>query len=169
MSWEYLEAATVAPLARAMLSTFEMYHPQSGRHRFVNDQTNLLATLEAAAPADAGLQVEWLAAPVMINRPEESDTAATPEISISLDNVAGIMGAELKKTRGSLEAWQLTERVYASDDTSGPAILPPVTLLLSSIDIVADAIVMKASFGDPANVMVPRITFNRKQYPTLAR
>ncbi len=169
MSWEYLEAAAVAPITRAMLSTFELYHPLSGRHRFVNDHADLLATLEADAPADGGLEVEWLAAPVTINRPEESDSAATPEISLSLDNVAGVMTAELKKTRGSLVPWELTERIYASDDTAGPAVLPPVTMLLSGVDIVGNAIVLRASFGDPANVNVPKLTFKRGEYPGLAR
>ena len=169
MSWEYLEAAAVAPITRAMLSAFELYHPLSGRHRFVNDHVNLLATLEADAPADASTEVEWIAAPVTIGRPEESDSAATPEISLSLDNVAGLMAAELKLTRESLIPWELTERLYASDDTGGPAVLPPTVMLLSSVDISGNALAIKASFGDPANINVPRITFKRSEYPSLSR
>jgi hypothetical protein len=152
-----------------MLHTFELFHPLSGRHRFVADQVDLVATLEADAPADAGVAVEWLAAPLTIVRPEESDTAATPEIAISLDNVAGIMSGELKKARGSLVPWELTERIYASDDTSGPAVLPPTTMLLASVDLVADAVILRASFGDPANVSVPALTFKRSEYPGLVR
>jgi hypothetical protein len=169
LSWAYLEAATTAPVARAMLHTFELYHPLSGRHRFVADQVDLLATLEAGAPADAGIEVEWMAAPLTILRPEESDTASTPQIAISLDNVAGLMGGELRRARGSLVPWMLTERVYASDDTTGPAVLPPTTMLLNSVDLVGDAIVIHASFGDPANVNVPALTFKRSQYPGLVR
>lgn len=169
MSWEYLEAAAVAPITRAMLHCFELYHPLSGRHRLVADHQNLLATLEADAPADAGTEVEWIAAPLMIDRPEESDTSATPEITLSLDNVAGLMTAELKKTRGSLVSWTLTERLYASDDTTGPAVLPPTVVFLKSVDIVANAVVCKASFGDPANVSVPVLTFRRREYPGLVR
>ena len=169
MSWDYLEAATVAPLGRAMLSGLELYHPLSGRHRFVNDHVDMVARLEATAPADANTYVEWLAVPVSINRPDESDSAATPEISLSVDNVAGVMTAELKKTRGSLVPWELTERVYASADLSGPAVLPPTVMLLNSVDIVGNALVLKANFGDPANVNVPRLTFKRSEYPGLMR
>lgn len=165
----YLEAAAVAPINRAVLSAFELYHPLSGRHRFVANHEDLTATLEADAPADAGTAVLWLAAPLTINRPEQSDSAATPEISITLDNVAGVMSAELKKTRGLLVPWVITERIYATDDTSGPLVLPPTVMNVTSAAIAGDALNLTASFGDPANVSVPRITFKRTEYPGLAR
>ncbi len=164
-----MEAAAVAPIGRPMLSAFELYHPLSGRHRFVADNEDLLATLEADAPADAGVEVEWLAAPLTINKPDESDSAATPEVSLSLDNVAGLMSAQLELTRGSLVPWVLTERVYAGDDTSGPAILQPTVMELSGVAIKGTALVIKASFGDPANVSIPRLTFRRSDYPGLVR
>lgn len=169
LSWEYLEAAATAPLKRAMLHTFELYHPLSGRHRFVADEVDLQATLEPDAPADAGEEVEWLAAPLTITRAEESDGAASPESTLSLDNVAGLMSDELKKTRGSLVPWTITERIYASDDTGGPAVLPPTTMLLRTIDTAGQAIVMAVNYGDPANVSVPRTTFKRTEYPALVR
>lgn len=169
MSWALLEAATVSPIARAILHAFELYHPLVGRYRFVADHQNLLATLEATAPEDAGVEVEWMAAPMNHTRPEESDTATTPEITISLDNVAGIMSAALKLTRGSLVPWEITERLYASDDTSGPAVIPPTTMLLDSVDTAGEAIIMRVSFGDPANVRVPKLTFRRREHPTLSR
>lgn len=169
MSYAQMEAAAVAPLQRAMLNTFELYHPLSGRHRFVADNENLLATLEADAPADASTEVEFLAAPLSVNKPDESDAAATPETTLSLDNVAGLMSAELDKTRGSLEPWPLTERVYASDDTSGPAILPPTVLEVESVAIKGTALAIKAGFGNPNNVNVPRRTFKRANYVGLVR
>lgn len=169
MSYAHLEAAAVAPITRVMLNTFELYHPLSGRHRFVNDHVNLLATLEATAPADASTEVEFTKAPLTINEPDESDGAATPEISLSLDGVSGVMAAQLDLTRESLIPWILTERVYASDDTSGPAILPPTQMELSSVGIKGTALVIRATFGDPANVGVPRLTFRRREYPGLVR
>lgn len=169
MSYAQMEAAAVALITRAMLNTFELYHPLSGRYRFVADHVDLLATLEADAPEDASTEVEFLKAPLTINKPDESDSAANPEISLSLDNVAGLMAAQLELTRGSLIPWQLTERVYASDDTSGPAILPPTVLELNSVGIKGAALIMRANFGDPANVSVPRLTFRRGQYPGLQR
>jgi hypothetical protein len=168
MTWERLEAAFIAPLRRATLDALELYHPLSGRHRFVCDEVDLLATLEDDAPADAGLEVEWIAAPLTINRPGQSDTNKA-EFSISLDGVAGLMELELVKTRESNEPWILTARVYASDDTSGPAHLPPESLMLSSVKCVGAAVNLKADLSDSVNVNVPALTFKRLQYPTLQR
>lgn len=169
MSYAQMEAAAIAPVTRAMLNTFELYHPLSGRHRFCNDNQSFFGVLEDAAPEDAGELVEFLAAPLTINEPDESDSAASPEISLSLDGVAGAMAARLELTRESLVPWVLTERVYASDDNTGPAILPPTELELSSVGIKGSAVILKANFGDPANVSIPRLTFRRGQYPGLQR
>lgn len=169
MSAAIAEAAAVAPDTRVMLTTFELYHPTCGRKRVVNNTTAFLATLEDDAPEDGGVEVEFLASRISINEPEESDQAGTPEISLTINNVSGLMSDALKLARGSLIPWQLTERVYASDDPSGPAILPPVVLLLSSCDSSGDAVIVKASFGDPAFVNIPRNTFTRAKYPGLQR
>lgn len=169
MSYAQLEAAAVAPVTRPMLNTYELYHPLSGRHRFVADNENLLATLEADAPADASTEVEFLAAPLTIDKPDESDTAATPETTLSLDNVSGLMSSQLDLTRGSLTPWELTERVFAGDDTSGPAILPPTVLDVDGVAIKGTALALKASFGNPNDVNVPRRTFKRSDYPGLVR
>ncbi|HWI11717.1 MAG TPA: hypothetical protein VNU48_10335, partial [Burkholderiaceae bacterium] len=61
------------------------------------------------------------------------------------------------------------ERVYAADDTSGPAILPPTTLELDGALIKGTALSLKASFGNPNEVNVPRRTFKRSAYPGLVR
>lgn len=169
LSWELLESAAVAPIARKQLSTFEIYHPLSGRHRYVADEQDLLATLEATAPADAGLEVLWEALPLTVTKAEQSTSAATPEVTLSLDNVAGLMAKELDKTRGSLEPWVVTERLYASDDTSGPSVLPPTVMFITSVAMQDAIAALKASFGNPANVNVPRTHFNRLQYPGLTR
>lgn len=169
LSWELLEAATIAPLQRPMLSAFEIYHPLSGRHRYVADTADLMATLETAAPADAGAEVLWEALPLTVTKAEQSTTAATPEVTLSLDNVAGLMAKELDKTRGSLEKWVVTERLYAADDTGGPAVLPPTVMFITNVALQDAAVAMRASFGDPANVNVPRTFFNRTEYPGLTR
>lgn len=165
LSWEYLEAAFTARVDRPMLHTFELFHPLIGRRRFVADEVNLMATLEPDAPEDGGVEVEWLAAPLTVNRPEQSDSAASPETSLSLDNVAGLMQDALDTTRGSTDPWELTERIYAADDTGGPAVLPPVTTLLSKVGTQDAAVVLTASYGDFGNVSVPRTTFKRAEYP----
>jgi len=169
LSWELLEGVVTVPLERALLSAFEIYHPLSGRHRYVADEQNLLATIEPGAPADANEEVLWEALPVTVGKPEQSAAAASPNVSLSLDNVAGLMAKEMDKTRGSLDPWVVTERLYASDDTGGPAVLPPTVMYISNVRLQDAAVVITASYGEPANVDVPKTTFNRFEYPGLMK
>lgn len=164
------EAAAVAPVARAMLSTYELWHPTLAEPvRIVNDHAHLLATIEAGAPRNAGEQVWFLACPVTATRPEESDTAASPEVTLSVANVSGALSDALKAARGSLVPWSIIERVYASDDTSGPAVLPPLTLALTAATLTAAGASVTASFSDSVNSAVPRASFTSTQYPGLQR
>jgi hypothetical protein len=166
------EAAVTAPVDRNMLNTFELYHPvgtSDGPIYVVNDNEDLLATKEADADRDAGEEVTFMAGYVRLERPEESDQAATPELALAVDNVSGAFSDALRLARDSLEPWELIERVYASDDTSGPAILPPMRLYLSSVTLTDRTASMTASFGDSLNVAVPKTTFSRSEYPGLVR
>lgn len=162
------EAAAVAPTSRVMLDTFEMWHPTlEDPVRVVNDYNDLHATLEPTAPRDAGIEVEFLACGVKITRAEESDTAAAPEITLSVDNVSGLMSQALKIARGSLDPWVIINRVYANDDTTGPAIMPPLTLHIVSIEISPTTLTITARFADIVNIAVPRTSFKLNEYPGL--
>lgn len=165
-----LEAAAIAPLRRAMLYAYELWHPlMTEPLRFVNDKADLPATLEAGAPRDASTQVEFIACPLTSERPEESDTAASPTIPLGRPDIGGLLKAALDTARGSLEPWTLIERLYASDNTSSPAMLPPLTYELTRGQISGNAGKLSASFDDDANEAVPRITFKRDEYPGLKR
>lgn len=162
------EAAAIAPVTRVMLHTFELRHAAlPAPIRIVNDHANLLATLEAGAPLNPSTEVEFLACPVRIQRPEESAAAQSPSITLSVDNVSGAVSDALALARGSNDLWEVTERVYASDDTSAPAVLPPLTLTMVTAEITATGASITASFGDPVNVAVPAITFTSTEYPGL--
>lgn len=164
------EAAATAPLGRAMLYAYELWHVSLAEPiRFVNDKADLMATLEADAPRDASTEVEFIACPLDLSRPEESDTAASPSVSLSRPDVGGLLKSALDRARGSLEPWTVIERLYASDNTSGPAMLPPLTYELSAADIAGAAGKLTASFDDDANEAIPRITFRRDEYPGLKR
>lgn len=168
LSQAYAEAATHAPVMRAMLRCYELWHPTLDEPvRIVNDFEPLVAVLESSAPRNPSQQVEFVAAVVTAARPEESDEAATPTIDITLDNVAGLMTAALDRARGSTAEWQFIERVYASDDLSGPAVVPVLVLTFSSVVMAGGAAKLKASFGDPVNAPVPRLTFTPEEYPGL--
>jgi hypothetical protein len=166
------EAAVTAPAGRAMLSTFELYHPTGtpdGPVYVVSNSEAITATKESGAARDAGVAVEWLPVAITINRPEESDTASTPQITLTVSNVSGLMSAALRAARGSLVPWELLEREYASDDLTGPAALPPLLLYVTNADIEGETLTLTASFGDSANVSIPRLTFRRAEYPGLVR
>jgi hypothetical protein len=170
LSEAHAEAAAIAPLGRAMLYAYELWHESMTEPvRFVNDKAALLATLEVDAPRDASTEVEFLACPLEFDRPEESDTAASPSVTLSRPDVSGLLKAALDAARGSLEPWTLIERVFASDDTSGPATLPVLTLELSATDLAGSNGRITATMDDDANEAIPRITFTRAEYPGLAR
>ncbi len=163
------EAAAIAPITRVMIPTYELRHPSLATPvRVAANHEDVLATLEDDAPEDASTEVEFLACAVSIGRPEESDTAASPSISLTINNVSGLMSDALRTARGSAVPWELTERVYASDDTSAPAVLPVLTLTMTSAEIDGTTVVLTCSYGDPANLSVPAITFTPAEYPGLA-
>lgn len=167
-----LDAAVTSNIATVVLHTFEFFQPlgtPDGPIYCVADEVNLLATKEATADRDAGLEVEFLAIRIQMQRPEESDTASSPEISITVSNVSGLMSDALRRARGSLEPWVLIERLYAANDTTGPLILPTLQLYVTGVDMDAETVTLRASFGDSANVSVPSITFKRSEYPGLVR
>ncbi len=165
-----LEAAAIARVQAAVLNTFELRHPLLVEPlRFVANTESFFATLEADAPDNAGEEVEFIAAPARLRPPEESDAASAPEVVLEIDGISGAVTDRLKQTRGSLAPWVLIERVYVEGDTSGPAKLPPMRVELSDVHIESTVVALTFSFGDPGNMRVPALTFNRIEYPGLGR
>lgn len=166
ISEAYAAAAVSAPVQRAMLSAYELWHPTlAAPVRVVHNPDPIVATLEATAPRNPGEAVEFFAAWVQVGRLEESDGAASPEIQIQIDNVSGPMSDALDVARGSRELWEVIERVYASDDLSGPAQLPVLRLTLTAAGLAGPLCEFKASHGDPVNIDIPSVTFIPEEYP----
>lgn len=165
----YAEAAAIAPIVRAMLFTYELWHPSlDAPIYFVDDKADLTATIEDAADRNAGTEQTFISVPLSIERPEESDTAATPEVTLSREGISGLLKQAFDAARGSLVPWILIERLYASDDTGGPAKLPVLNYTITQSEISGTAANIRASFSDPANVSIPRLTFRRAEYSGLA-
>lgn len=166
----YTEAIGSAPLQRAMLYAYELWHPSfDAPVRFVNDTAPLMATLEPGAPRNAGEVVEFLACTLVMERPTESDSAAAPQLKLQKPGVSSLLKDALDKARGSLVPWELIERVYASDNTTELAQSPPLTLSPSSVKLDALAGSFVASIADQANIAIPATTFKRTEYPGLER
>lgn len=164
------EAAAVAPIHRQMLYCYELWHPTlASAIYFVNDNADLSAFIEAGAARNAGLEVEFLSCPMSVSRPEESDQPEAPKITMSRPDLAGLMRPLLAAARGSTFPWVVIERVYASDDLSGPAMLPPLEVELTSVDMVGSSLQITAQLDDDGTLAVPSATFRRIEYPGLMR
>jgi hypothetical protein len=141
--------------------------------RLVIDEVDLVATLEADAPRNAGETVTFTASRVDAEISEESDRGQTPEIRLRIDNVTGVITDALRTARGATSPavrdapWQLIERTYMSDDTSAPAILPVFKVTLVSVSMQGPTAVFTAAYRDSVNTSVPAITFTPEAYPGL--
>ena len=164
------EAIATARQDRAMLYAYELWHPTFTEPiYFVNNTEDLVATLEPNAPRAGSETVTFIACPVSLQRPEESDQAGVPKIVLSRPFISGLLKEALDTARGSIEPFEIIERLYASDDTSRPELLPPLTLEVTSVELAGINARLDATFGDFANISVPRAIFRRYQYPGLQR
>jgi len=171
----YAEAIAVAPAHRAMLDTLELRHSEfiddDGNPyaiRIVCDYEDLMATLEDSAPMNAGETVEFKALPIEVSGPDETDSSETPSITIAIDGVSLHVVGQLDRAVQTLEPVQVTFRTYASDDTSGPAMLPVITMTLRDVEVGETRITARASFFDPTNRAFPRADYVATLYPGLS-
>jgi hypothetical protein len=167
LSLALAEAASIAPQGYAILSTFEIRHPLITTIRFVHNPVDIVARLEATAPQNAGQQVLFKACHVRRTIQDESSEAGTPEVSISISNVNGLVTSQLAITRDSLVPFEITERLYASNDLESLAKSPPITLEIVKAQSYGSYVVLTASYRDPGNTAVPKLTFKLSEYPGL--
>ncbi len=160
LSEAYAEAAASAPADRIMHYTYELNHPLFDEPvRIVNDFVPLTATLETSET------VEFIACPVDVVGPDESDSGKSPTINVRIDGVSSIVVAQLDKALGSTDKITITERQYVSDDLTAPAILPPLTLTLVSVEVGETTVTAEAGFSDPVNRGFPAKEYTAREYP----
>lgn len=158
----YAEAAASAPLERSIVYTYELTHPSfTERICIVNGFDNVTANIET------GERVEFVACPVQIVPPSESDAAETPTIDVAIDGVSAIVAEQLEAAAMAHEMIQMTERVYVSDDLTAPAVLPPLCLTLQNVSVTATRVTASARFTDPINRAFPRKDYLAREYPGL--
>lgn len=164
------EAAAIAPINRRMIYAYELWHPTlSAPIYFANDNADLAASIEITAARNPGTEVTFVSCPLAVTRPEEGDQPESPKLTLSRPDLAGLLKPLLDAARGSTVPWVLIERLYASDDLSAPAMLPPLQVELTEVDVVGSQVQMAASFDDDGTLAIPAITFRRAEYPGLAR
>ena len=169
ISEAFHEAASIAPDDTIILDTFELYHPSLAETIYVvNNFEPLFATKEADAERDAGLEVEFMAANIGLQRPTESDQAQAGELELVVGNVSGVLSRAIRAARGSPALWEIVERFFDQGDTSGPS-QTPMALTVTGVEIGTRTATLRCSFSDPANFSIPRTTFRRIAYPGLTR
>lgn len=169
----YAEAIATATVTRVMLATYELRHPgflQNGvlyTPRIVNDHADLLAKLEAGAPVDADTYVLFTALPVEVSGPDESDSGTAPSIGIAIDGVSQLLVQQLDYALATLIPVTITERIYAADDLSGPAVSKVLTMTLRDVVVTDTRVTAKAVFYDPSNRGFPRQEYTNATNPGL--
>jgi|SRR6185369_5222564 len=176
ISRAYAEAMASAPITRTMLATYEFRHPNFTDDngdpiaiRIVNDFTDLDATIETGAPLDANAEVTFTACPVSASGPEEGDTSTVPTIALTVDGVSGHIIEHLDQALLSADPIEVTERIYASDDTGAPARLPVITMILRSIQVGDVSVTANATFFDLTNTAFPKKEYTEAEHPGLAQ
>ena len=170
ISQAWQEGVASAYIGRVHLYAYEIWHPTMLEPvRFVNDVLDLAATLEPDAPRNALEEVVFMACPLEMTRPEESDTAESPSVTLMRPDVGGLLKSAMDNARGSLVPWTIIERAYVSDELSSPAITPPQSFEISLTSISGGSARITAQYDDELSDPVPRITFKRGEYPGLKR
>lgn len=169
------EAAVIAPIARAMLDTLEFSRStfvdaelNPVAPRVVIDKQDLLATLEADAPLNGGEEVLFRAVGLRIVKPPENESGQSPTFQIEIDGVSGLVLELLDEDMESDEPTVMIHRVYASDDTSGPAVLPVLRMEVLGAVIGETSVRLTCGFLDPLNTGFPSVAYTRRLYPGLA-
>lgn len=175
VSAAYAEAMSSAPVTRVMQSTYELNHssfkdangnPES--IRIVNDFADITATLEATAPMNPGAAVVFTALPCTVSGPDEGDSGVAQAISITIDGVSGEISKQLDYALGTTEPVKVLERIYASDDYSGPAQLPVLEMILRNVNVGDVSVTAQPTFFDASNNTFPRIEYSKAEYPGLS-
>lgn len=167
----YAEAAAYARIDRVILSTYELWHPvMSSPVRIVVNPEPIDATLEATAPRNAGQEVHFIASSIQVDVPEESDESKSPTLDVHVANVTRQLKQTLDAIRASSDpairdaTWQLIERLYASDDLSGPHRVPVFKVTVIRVHIEGNRATLTASYRDSANTAIPTSTFTPEKY-----
>ena len=104
---------------------------------------------------------------MLVTSPEQSDSGETPSIDVQIDGVSGILAERLDAAMGLYEKIGIIERVYVSNDTSAPAIMPPLSLILKDVEVNETTVKASASYDDPVNKGFPAKDYNIREYPGL--
>lgn len=168
------EAYASAP-GGIIIHTLEFRHPNfvddfnvPTAIRVVLGHQNLTAKLEDTAPLDAGAYVTFVPINFDLDLPN-IENIAMPEMGIQIDNVSRDIEDNLRIAAASPYPTSVTYRPYLDTDLTGPQSNPPLTLQLTSAEADDFKVTARASFGNAANMLVPRETYTTTRFPGMRR
>ncbi len=168
------EAAAIAPAAETILHTLELRHPSfvddTGRPIsifVVQDDADLIAPLEAAAPVQAGAIVRFIGFGFSFRlMPVEPGT--TPEIEITIDGVDRSVIHHLDQAVESGVPIVVAYRPYLANDVrDGPQMDPVPSFELSDVHVSVTAVKARARTGIDLRGSFPLLTYSAAAFPGL--
>ena len=169
------EARASAPTRVVILDMLALYHPsfinEAGDPSplfIVNNNEDIVATLEATAPQFGGQAVNFMALGFRPSRPELS-AGSVPIFSLDIDNVGDEVSDQIERSQ-LVEPRQpilCTHRQYLSDNLTGPCYISPYLQALTDIAISPSKITARARVTDSANINFLRSVYTLKQFPAL--
>jgi len=175
VSQAYAEAMSSELITRVMVLCYEFNHPEfvdeNGDQeaiRIVNEYLDMTMTLEPGAPMNGGEAVLFTALPCRVSGPNEGDSGEAQGISLEVDGVSGELVERLRLALNSSAPVTVMERIYASDDLSGPAQLPVLQMILRNVSVGDVTVTANPTFFDASNNPFPRTEYSKEEYAGLA-
>lgn len=169
------EAYASAPSGVIIIHTLEFRHQnfrdefnQPTAIRVVLGHQQLEARLEADAPQDPLAYVIFIPMAFELSLPNV-EHLAMPEIGISIDNVSREIEDNLTIAAASPYPVEVTYRPYLNTDLTEPQMNPPLTMTLISAEADDFKVTARAVYGNAANVLVPRETYNTARFQGIQR
>lgn len=162
------EAYASAAAGPVVLHTIELWHPSwSEPIRLVADFSDVVATLESAAPTNPGEAVTFTACPFRFTLPQIGE--GRQELSLQVDNVAQLLmplieAADLTSTTPIRAMY----RPYLSTDTSAPHMSPVLSLDVVRISADAMQVTLVCAHADFLNRKFPRNIYTVEKFPGVA-
>ena len=161
------EAYASAPHDQIIYHTLELRHPAFSQPiRVVRDRVDLVATLEASAPADPATEVLFVAFAFDLTKPEIS-ALGVPQITITLDNVDRAIVANIEAAMRTTDLVEVTYREYLNFDLSTPQNNPPLSMTILSITADVFKVTAVAGFVNLMNRRFPAQEYTAEVFPGL--
>jgi len=162
------------------LSTLELRHPSLEKAiRIVADIGEILSDnagdvifghklkLEADAPADGGLSIEFIACGFGFSLPSQQE-GQLPTVQVTIDNVAYLITPQLDDLIGTRASLEITYREYLASDPDTPQFILN-GLTMTSISSNLTQLSGTATFADLVNRNFPSKVYRPSEYPGLVR